>query len=1015
MSKSWFERKKACLCISLSLCFLSIFILVFRVDFHKNGFRNNIYTVTQKHYGIDTREIERTIAIPLEDSLSSIPGVQNIISYSQNGTVRAVVRFDRGRNGQYEAVREAAQSVYETLPTSAQRPEILSSDNSRIPVWSAAVFTQSGASEETAILLERIIKPRLETLEGSGEVEITGSGITEIVVALNAEKSTLLGITPATVAAALEMNDILLPGGIIEHSNREITISVDGHYQNYSNLENAFIPLSNGGIISLNEIASVFEQEREPEIFSRLNGKKAAIISIMGSSGANLGKLSREIKNLLHTSNLPLDYSILSDRGAEETAALNSVLLAALQGSFLVALMSFLICKQQDRNGVLSKNTMKTRTLVCALSVPVICIISAASLTLFNYTPDRFIFAGLSAGIGSAVDAVIICSEYLRFCRNIKDAKNSMRKLYGPLIAGSVTTIVSLIPLISIKSITMEIQAIAWAIGMVTFTSLILSITLIPPIFLWGINNKTEIYHEISKQTVPHILRCIRRIFLRFFSHNIRFCTRRPEITVFSGLILTIVGVTVLCINGTDTQSESSEDSVYAHIEFKGGLRAEEADRLLGEYSENLFNSSKEIIKNIQTSARTASGSMLIAFNKHKTTVDTIRSLAKSINIPEGFIFFPETSQKERNWEIKIFGDDDNKCREIAQELAGHYALHPDIKETVLNFKEGSKKIIFSPDRERFVSAGISFSATANTVRWGVHGPVAYKRINTERETDVRVRWGYAKIPSYIETRLIPVKTNNENSPLVLDSLMNIQEKREPSGIKREDRRRTASITIVTKPMDPRQLHKSVSKIISTLQLPPGYSVEFDREAIKQAESVIYTFFSFLTAILFCYMVIASINESFILPLAILSIVPPSLAVPAIFISVSGHPFNTTTICAFIAVSGMAVNASVLCTDNLKCLLNSSSRITPCKLYLLLRERLSCLLATGSTTIAGSLPFLFLAAGSNTLIKDISLVTVLGVFTSCLCSITVLPSMLLVFNKLIILFISGNKKPVISA
>jgi multidrug efflux pump subunit AcrB len=512
-------------------------------------------------------------------------------------------------------------------------------------------------------------------------------------------------------------------------------------------------------------------------------------------------------------------------------------------------------------------------------------------------------------------------------------------------------------------------------------------------------------------------LRRLRRFFLRIFSRNIRFCTKRPGIVVFSGLILTLVGITVLFINGTDTQSESSEDSVYAHIEFKGGLLAEETDRLLGEYSANLLNSSKETIKNIQTSARTASGSMLISFNKHTTSADTIRSLAKSINIPGAFIFFPETSQKERNREIKIFGDDDIKCREIAEELANHCAFHPDIKETVLNFKEGSKKITFSPDRERFLSAGISFSAAANTTRWGIHGPVAYKRINAEKETDVRVRWGYAKAPSYNETKLIPVKTNNENNSLTLESIMNIHENREPSGIKREDRRRTASITIVTKPIDPRKLRKSISKIISGLQLPPGYSVEFDREAIKQAESVIYTCFAFLTAILFCYMVIASINESFILPLAILSIVPPSLAVPAIFISVSGHPFNTSTICAFIAVSGIAVNASVLCADKLKKVITISSEITSGKIYLLLRERLSCLLATGGTTIAGSLPFLFLTDGQNTLIKDLSLVTVFGVFMSCICSITILPAILLVFNKfkLLVSFHPRIKNPAISA
>jgi hypothetical protein len=119
--------------VIFALTALSVFIVIRGEDRGENQSGNSGYTITLRHYGVNAREMERTAAIPLEDALSSIGGIKNIMTTSKNGKVRAFVRFGRKVPGAYEAVREAAQRVYETLPSSAQRTEILSSDDSRFP------------------------------------------------------------------------------------------------------------------------------------------------------------------------------------------------------------------------------------------------------------------------------------------------------------------------------------------------------------------------------------------------------------------------------------------------------------------------------------------------------------------------------------------------------------------------------------------------------------------------------------------------------------------------------------------------------------------------------------------------------------------------------------------------------------------------------------------------------------------------------------------------------------------
>jgi Cu/Ag efflux pump CusA len=102
---------------------------------------------------------------------------------------------------------------------------------------------------------------------------------------------------------------------------------------------------------------------------------------------------------------------------------------------------------------------------------------------------------------------------------------------------------------------------------------------------------------------------------------------------------------------------------------------------------------------------------------------------------------------------------------------------------------------------------------------------------------------------------------------------------------------------------------------------------------------------------------------------------------------------NSAAACAFIAVSGMAVNAAVLTADSLRRSLRGASSYSGFVLYRALRGRLPVLLSTTITTVAGAVPFLFLADGGTEILRSLAAVTALGVGASCLCSVTMLPAM----------------------
>ena len=1018
----WLGRKKASLCILAGICAISLFVIINsgeKITENTGG----SYVVKIRHYGLDAAEMERSVTIPLEDALSAIPAVMTVQSSSENSLSSVFIRFKPGGRGRYEAVRDAAQGVYETLPSSAQRPEILSSGNSRIPVWSASVFTDSSGDVKDNILaaqmLEKIVKPVFESLEGAGEVLVSGAGLKEIVITLDQEKLSRLGLEPQAVAETLGMNDSIFSGGTIVRQNREVIITVDGRYggtdseelTNVSPLNNALIPLGDGKSVELSEIALITEQERIPDILSRLNGRKTAGIAIMGRHGADLRRLSSDIKKELAALSLPLEFTVLADLGAEEAAAFRSVFNAALSGAVMVAIISFLLGGKNTANNL----GLNFSGFFCALAIPLICLLSIAILSIGGFSPDRLALAGIAAGVGTAVDAVILCSEKLRKCADYGEAARSLSELTGPLTAGAATTVAALLPLLAVEDSGARI--IAAAIGVVTITALAMSLSLLPPLLLWGLNsqkqNRSVRFNVplLRKLPLKRAYRRLSRYLCRFLAGDVRFCIRYPIFVAAVSLALTAAAILALFARGVDTAGYGSEDSVYAQVEFDGGLLAGEVDRLLAAYGESLARNAG--IKNVETGARTGSGSLLVSFDPKQIQAHLVRDLAKQIPIPGGFVFFHENSSKDRYWEIRIRGDEDQKCRKLAEELAYICADHPLIRERVLNFKQGGKKLILLPDRELFAESKIGFSNAAARVRMGVYGPVAYKRMDSGGEIDVRIRTaGRNDLLSYAtpddvmrQSRegtlsiLVSAGDNGANAVLRIDSLMHSREEIEPASIRRTDRRRTASITVTTKPMDPRRVKQELDGLFKKLNLPPGYSIEFDPDAIKQAESLSATVLSLVMAVVFCYMIIASINESFTVPLFVLSAIPPSLAIPALCLALSGSAYNSAVACAFIAVSGMTVNAAVLCVDGLRSTMQTVNKKITLGIYLALRRKMPALLSTTSTTVAGAIPFLFLKEGANTLIRTLSLIGALGVACSCICSITVIPSLLFLYKK----------------
>ncbi|GAH79402.1 unnamed protein product, partial [marine sediment metagenome] len=143
-----------------------------------------------KHFGVDSREVERNITRPLEDAISLIPGIEELRSISEFGKSRTNLILAPGvsEDEVYLLLRDAVDRIYNRLPASVQKPQIISSSIDQRPVFVASIRSEALNSDELRKYVEKDIKPSYEKIEGTGEIEVGGGEVKEIHVQVDIQR-----------------------------------------------------------------------------------------------------------------------------------------------------------------------------------------------------------------------------------------------------------------------------------------------------------------------------------------------------------------------------------------------------------------------------------------------------------------------------------------------------------------------------------------------------------------------------------------------------------------------------------------------------------------------------------------------------------------------------------------------------------------------------------------------------------------------------------------------------------
>lgn len=995
--KHWIERIVSVTALFIVICCTAIFI-VMQTQFSTGELTSScLIEVTIRHYGVDARELERTIAMPIENALSGIEGCEGIVTSIEYSTVRVSIIYSVNQkvSDMYEKVSEAVYRVYETLPKSVQRPEFSLASSDDFPIFTAAIYAEN--ISDVSLVLDKELKPDLKKINGAGDVEIYGTRISEIKIDIVEDKVALTPQTIIDIGTTIAANDIVKKAGFITEGSIRIPITIDGRYKTINELTYACVSGTDSTLLRLGDFAVIKKQEREPDSISRVNGKHCLVLAIKQAGNANLIELSHSIKVALKKwEQKGFTFTILTDAGKKAQESLFAMVNAVLSGMVLVGLGVFCITIYKKTNHALNLALLGTAF------IPVVIVITLALLVLCKVSIDTWVLAGIVSGTGCAVDAVLILLEEANTIKTPVSAVARLKKLFPPLAGGVLTTIIALAPLMVYTEFGYGVQRTAFAIAGVNFIALLAGLLFIPP-FLVAIANKsiarTVSCSCITKHTKHVFLKKLRVIK----NHVERMCKRvlfytlikfinNKKILLYVLAIIVVTALVALVFIERDPTMPDLEGTIPIHAELASGTAIDVVDETIANLSLKILDI--EGIESVQSTAYRGYGTLLIVYDMHHYNRDSLIQKIRALSTSEVFLWTEMHETNKRIWQISIQGDETHQCELYARKLAKLCSNLSFVSDVVLNFKEGAPDLIFKPDREKVATCGTGFSFLGDILRYSLYNPVLYKKVQDEQEIDVRL--GVYRVHDPERSDIL--KTLTPNGERVLKTLGSINEFYDTAKIYRTDRKRTMTISIETPVLSPMKINNAIIKTSQVLQLPHGYSVQFDREALLKESKLKEGSYYFIAAFVGILLVLTILTNSWKDACIIMLVIPPSLAVPIIFLSVQGSPLNPALVCSFIAAAGMVVNAGVIMHESII----NAIRILP-RTYtnknnavrklcsLALKERFITLFAATITTIAGSFPMLLLEGEAHSVFRAFAFTSVWGVASSCVFTIMFLP------------------------
>ncbi len=969
-------------------------------DYPEVEFPYVVVTVVQQ--GASPEQVETKIARKLEEAIGQISGVKHIYTTAREGVATVVAEFSLETSPEVAAqdVRDKIGTIRGELPEDIDEPVIARFDPTAFPIISMAL-TGNITQKEMTGLVDDLVKKRLETIKGVGNITLYGAQEREIQINLNKDKLASYGITTSEVLNSLRSENMEVPGGKVSSNGREITLRTMGEVDKPRDLASLPVARKDGVQIYVKDIATVVDGVKEMDSFSRYQGKPAIGLDIVKQSGSNTVVVADSVRKAIEEirKELPpgVNLDIVSDNSVYIRESVRDVVNTIIEAAVLAVIVVFIFLRDWRS------------TMISALAIPTSVIATFFAMKVMNFSLNFMSLMALSLSVPLLIDdAIVVIENIVRHMRTGKTpfaaAKEASAEIGLAVMATTFTVVAVFLPVAMMTGIVGQFfKQFGITVVFSVLVSLLVSFTLVP--LLASRHMKEEEFK--SRGPLGKFLAWFNRGFDNVnirYAHFLRVVLRNRWKTMAVATLLFVGSLMLVPMLGSSFVPSADIGEFTMEAELDAGLNLEAAAGMTDKL-ESMIREYPEVVKTYSTINTDKVNIYVKLVNKkerERSVYQIAADLRKKLREVPGIrtaIVMQAGLNVEKTVVFRMLGDDMNQLQKYAEHAQSIMESIPGAVDVGSSYIPGKPEGKIQIKQEAAADLGVSTAQVGDTLRTLFNGVVVSQFNDGEDRIDVRVRLdegqrkGLEDLSNIYLTSSIDPVGGGPHAKIALSQVTEQSYATSPGKIRRFDRTKEIELSCNLDGISLGEFNKTFTeRVKKEMPLPPGYSLTASGESERMGDTFTSMGMAIITGVLFIFFILASQFESYIDPFAIMFSLPMAI-VGAIFgLLVVGSDLSLMSMIGIIMLMGLVTKNAILLIDFTKQRRAQGMERTEAIVSAGL-TRLRPIIMTSTAMIFGMLP-LALALGSGAESRaPMAHAIIGGLITSTLLTLVVVPVM----------------------
>lgn len=1020
--------------------------------------------------GVSPEVAVEEITKPLEEALSATEGVVQVYSQTREGQVSLDLFFEPG--GDIDQALNDATAAFNrgqsNLPDIIEQPRLFKVDPSQQPVYELALRSPSLRDVDLRVFADEELSRELGIVQGVAAVDVAGGVQEEVLVQIDPSRLQTLGIGLTEVLDELEGRNQDVSGGRLRGKNTEPLTRTVGRFKNAQEIQNLSLEVSSTGTgtqgktsnlplgnasgeqpsnlqssnlqrrVYLRDFAEVIDGTEDQRVFVFLNGKPAVKVSIQKQPDANtitvIDGVKKRIEELRKSGVIPEDMELVAtlDESRFIRNSLADVTNSGIVGALLAAAAVLLFL------GSLRQ------TLIISLTIP-LCTLSAIILMkLFGLSLNLFSLAGLSLGIGQAIDTSVVIMENiaegtgmtpgqrkrprLTTEQFIEESISRSQEVESSLVAATGANLVSVLPFLLIGGFfSLLFGELILTISFAIAASLLVAVTVVPML-----TSRLLAMPWSSRINEFWLLQQFNRRFedaTRTYARTLGLVLRYRLIVV--AIALVILGGGSVWMAGQIPQEilpRINTGQATLSAQFPPGTTLETnkqvmtlADDILMKQPETeyVFTTSGGSLFGTNTTENPLRGSSTISLKPGIDVEAFIKRVTKEfekLNLVgtrlrprpgevRGIIL---TNSPVRGAEVDVAlqGTDTQKLEEAGRQVLQALDEQATLATFRPNADERQPEIQIRPEWERLGQFGLTAQQVGESIQTAIEGSIATQLQRGERLVDVRVQLNQAVLQRPGQLERLPILVS-DNRQIRLGDVAKIEDGQTPGEIQRINQRQV--FLIAGNLAEGATLSEAIAQtntVLAKLDLPDGVSVlPSDASKTNQQLQDALKLLGGLAAFL-VFIVMAVQYNSIIDPLVIMFTVPLALAGGLLGLYVTKTAIGATVLVGAVLLVGIVVNIGIIMIELANQIREQEDVDRHTAILRAAPQRLRPIMMTTVTTVLGLFPLALGLGEGSEFLQPLGIVVFSGLSLATVLTLFIIPCFYLLLHDF-----PGSKKP----